>query len=85
MESMTITKHQSEITRKSAWTFFAAIFSSVIEEEITPHQARLIVNAIMAALTTAVTAAAPVWITFLALAWLITALRQCKKAGLNNK
>lgn len=83
METMSIKKQEHQLARKSAWTFFAALFSSLIEEDISPVQARRIINAIAAFLTFAVCAGGSVWIMLLSLAWFLVAVHRCRKAGLS--
>ena len=83
METMSMRKHEHQLTRKSVSTFFAALFSSVIEEEISPVQARRIMNAIAAFLAFAVCAGGSVWIMLIALVWFLVAVYRCSKAGLS--
>lgn len=83
METMSMRKQEHQLAQKSAWTFFAALLSSVIEEEISPVQARRITNAIAAFLALAVCAGGSVWIMFIALVWFLVAVYRCSKAGLS--
>ena len=80
---MSMRKHEHQLARKSAWTFFAALLSSVIEEKISPIQARRIMNAIAAFLTLAVCAGGSVWIMLIVLVWFLVAIYRCSKVGLS--
>ena len=83
METMSMRKQERQLANKSAWTFFAALFSSVIEEEITPFQARRIMNAIAAFLAFAVCAGGTGWIMLITLLWFLVAIHRCRKAGVS--
>ena len=81
---MTACNRQNGMNTHAASSFFANLFSSVLEEEVTPRQARLIINAIIAALMLPISAALPFWATALVLGWFLLALNACRKAGLGE-
>lgn len=85
MITISITRNEKRIESKSLMTVIADIFSAVMEEQITPKQARLILNAIFALIVTVFTVGMPLWFNFLSFAWMIHALWLCKKNGLGEE
>ncbi len=82
MESMTLTKHGKRNAQTSALDAIASLFSSVLEEHVTPKQALLIINAILAVITAVFTVGMPFWFNVLTVGWVAHALRLCKREGL---
>ncbi len=82
MTTISITRDKKHIESKSLMCSIADLFSAVMEEQITPKQARLILNAIFALIVTVFTVGMPLWFNFLSFAWMIHALWLCKKNGL---
>ena len=62
----------------------AGVFSAILEEEVTPRQARCLLNAALALTTCLLCAALPLVLRFAAFAWLFSALRNCRRAGLGE-
>ncbi|MBR1465074.1 MAG: hypothetical protein IJ607_01795 [Bacteroidaceae bacterium] len=79
METMTVNNQQNVVTKKSVLGFFAVLFSGIMEENVSPRQARAILNAIIAFFVLILTAAAPFWTSCLALGWFAMALRSCRR------
>ncbi len=79
METMTVTNHQNTATKSSLSSFCASIFSQLLEEQVSPRQARAILIAIIAFFALIISSAAPIWTSFLALAWFILSLRNCRR------
>ncbi len=69
---------------KTDKSLLAGLFSAVLEEDVTPHQAACLLNAIMALLVTVFAMAMPMLFRVLCFAWFATALWQCKRAGLGD-
>ena len=76
---MTVNKQQNGLAKGSVSNLFAAIFSNLLEENVSPRQARAILNAIIAFFVLIISPAAPIWTSFIALAWFIFSLCNCKK------
>lgn len=76
---MTVNNQQNEMARKSLSSFFAVLFSEMMEETVSPRQARAIINAIIAFFALILTAAAPFWTSCIALVWFALALRNCRR------
>jgi hypothetical protein len=62
----------------------AAVFSEVMDERITPRQAVCIVNAFVALMLTVFSFAVPMLFRVICFAWLLVALRQCRREGLGD-
>ena len=85
MESMSISNLKKGAENSSTLISIAKVFSDVMEEDITPKQALLIINVILAAIVTVFAIGMPVWFTGLSLLWLWHGLHLCKKAGLGEE
>lgn len=85
MESMSISNLKKSSEYGSTLTGIAKVFSAVMEEEINPKQALLIINVILAAIVTVFAIGMPLWFTGLSLLWLWLGLHLCKKAGLGEE
>lgn len=85
MNSMSITRENKRTETISFFSVIAEIFSAVMEEQITPKQAKLLTNAIIAIILTVFTVGMPLWFNFLTFAWMIHALWLCKKNGLADE
>ena len=70
------------ILTSSAVRSLAELFSSVMDERITPAQSLCIVNAFLALLFTVFSFGIALPFRALCLVWLFLALRHCKNAGL---
>jgi hypothetical protein len=79
METMTVSNQQSGMTKRSVSNFFATLFSELLDEQVSPRQARAIINAIIAFFAIIISSAAPIWASFAALVWFVAALRNCRR------
>ena len=85
MKSMLITKKKHASVLREMLNGLTKVFSSVLEEELTNKQTLLILNAILAIITTLVSGCLPMWCTGVSLIWMVHALALCKKAGLGDE
>ncbi len=85
MENMTFAKTKKTSALKNMLNGLTALFSAVVEEELTNKQTLLILNAITATLVTVFAVGMPLWFTGVSLIWMIHSLHLCKKAGLGEK
>ncbi len=78
-----MTMTQTSIRKSYVQVMFAPLarlFSTVLEEDVTPRQSAYLLNAIVALLLTVFSLAVPFVFRLLCLAWLVLALRSCKFA-----
>lgn len=60
----------------------ANVFSAVMEETVTPQQAKCIINLILALLLVVFPVNIPILLRFIFLAWFGVSVLQCKRAGI---
>ena len=85
MKSMLLTEKKHESVLKRMLNGMTALFSAVVEEELTNKQTLLIINAILAILVTVFAEGMPMRFTGICLIWMVHALHMCKKAGLGDE
>ncbi len=85
MKNMLITEKTPVTILKRMLNSMTALFSCVLEEELSNKQALLILNAILALIFTLVSGGMPIWCTGLGLIWTFHSLTLCKKAGLGDE
>ena len=72
---MTVSNQQSGMTKRSVSNFFATLFSELLDEQVSPRQARAIINAIIAFFAIIISSAAPICrITIMAVAAAVGAI-----------
>lgn len=68
---------------KGVWMAFltaiAALYSTMLEEEVSVARAKQLLNAQAAFLALIICSCGPILLTFLAIAWLYTAIRSCRR------
>ena len=85
MKTYTALTSEFTTTKTSFMDNVASVFSSIMEEPVSTRQARCIINAIFALIATIFPAPLPFALRAVAIAWLWTALRKCRKAGLKEE